>query len=217
MAHFEYQRVSESRPVSPFLPALLASSSRLVSCDLTCLLHVLQILHAPEDPGQARLAHAMFTQQDDFDEVIFGVAPRGDDGVGGVGGPALAVAWVVGGVAHQLGEVAGGGFAAELLVVGRHASSVELLMNGEGQAAPPLLQALHPLAAVQGHRCKANIGGVKTSRSKEHHRTEQLQEAPTNAFRGSMDTTANIHTGEERGEGGIKHLKPVMIPNPIEN
>lgn len=120
---------------------------------LTGLLRLRAVLDAAEDAGQAGLADAVLAQQDHLVEPPVRVAARRDDGVGGVGGPALPVrlAGAVGGAAHQAGQLVVRQGGPQVPLVHRHAAPVQVLVRREGHAAAPLLQRAELGAAVQGH------------------------------------------------------------------
>lgn len=147
---------------------------------LTGLLRLRAVLHPAEDAGQAGLAHAVLAQQDHLVEVAVGVAAGGDDGVGGVGGPALPVrlAGAVGGAAHQAGQLARRQGGAQVPLVHRHAAPVQVLVHGEGHAAAPLVQVAQLVAAVQSH----GAAGLRPEGRREERRTVNARRPCTDAL-----------------------------------
>lgn len=108
---------------------------------LTGFLRLRAVLHAAEDASQAGLADAVFAQQNHLVETAVRVAARGDDGVGGVGGPAFPVrlAGAVRGAAHQARQLVLRQGSPQVPLVHRHAAPVQVLVCGERHAAAPLV------------------------------------------------------------------------------
>lgn len=167
---------------------------------LTGLFRVRAVLHAAEDAGQAGLADAVLAQQDHLVEVAVGVAARGDDGVGGVGGPALPVllAGAVRGAAHQAGELALRQGGPQVPLVHRHAAPVQVLVHGEGHAAAPLVQVAQLVAAVQSH----GATGGEESRAVSTRRPCSAPAATARASPAALPAEQRLPRGAPRREGG---------------
>lgn len=176
---------------------------------LTDFLRLRAVLYAAEDAGQAGLADAVFAQQDHLVEAAVRVAARGDDRVGGVGGPALPVrlAGAIRGAAHKARQLVLRQGGPQVPLVHRHAAPVQVLVCGERHAAAPLVQVAQLVAAVQSH----GDAGLRTRRKEEPSEPR----APVPRRRGAPPIPPSLPRRSEGGQEGFPANAAAVAASPL--